>query len=164
MPYDRDVVVSCIERHYDLLVRMAYLDLDTILRPPPEGWSDEQLAVDTLQEWKRSDRVIDLLRHLPYLSRNMFDDKYEVYIETEACIYLRNYGWLQDEYKEDAIRLMTPFQGELPAGIIPLSQSNNGTEWMVDTDECMAIYSLHHQILTAFTRDNLAHDTVRCRP
>ena len=41
MPYDRHVVVSCIERHYDLLVRMAYLDPDTILRPPPEGWTDE---------------------------------------------------------------------------------------------------------------------------
>ncbi|KAI4693516.1 uncharacterized protein J4E88_001889 [Alternaria novae-zelandiae] len=104
MPYDRDVVVSCIERHYDLLVRMAYLDPDTILRPPPEGWSDEQLAVDTLQEWKRSDRVIDLLRHLPYLSKNMGDSKYEVYIVTEACNYLRNYGWLKDADKKKAIR------------------------------------------------------------
>ncbi|KAI4698221.1 hypothetical protein J4E81_003603 [Alternaria sp. BMP 2799] len=104
MPYNRDVVVSCIERHYDLLVRMAYLDPDTILRPPPEGWTDEQLAVDTLQEWKRSDRVIDLLRHLPYLSKNMGDSKYEVYIVTEACNYLRNYGWLKDADKKKAIR------------------------------------------------------------
>jgi hypothetical protein len=68
MPYDRDVVVNCIKRHYDLLVRMAYLDPDEILHPPPEGWSDEQLVVDTLQKRKRSERVIDLLRHMPYLS------------------------------------------------------------------------------------------------
>ncbi|KAI4930782.1 uncharacterized protein J4E92_004614 [Alternaria infectoria] len=140
MPYDRDVVVSCIERHYDLLVRMAYLDSDTILRPPPEGWSDEQLAVDTLQEWKRSDRVIDLLRHLPYLSRNMFDDKHEVYIVTEACNYLRNYGWLKDEYKKDAIRYMSPCgeEEEIPAGMIPLSQGNEATVWMIDTDQGMS--------------------------
>ncbi|KAI4917814.1 hypothetical protein J4E85_009906 [Alternaria conjuncta] len=137
MPYNRDVVVSCIEKHYDLLVRMAYLDPDTILRPPPEGWTDEQLAVDTLQEWKRSDRVIDLLRHLPYLSKNMGDSKYEVYIVTEACNYLRNYGWLKDADKKKAIRRMSPCgEGqEIPAGMIPLSQGNEATVWMIDTDQ-----------------------------
>ena len=140
MPYDRDVVVSCIERHYDLLVRMAYLDPDTILRPPPEGWSDEQLAVDTLQEWKRSDRVIDLLRHLPYLSKNMGDSKYEVYIVTEACNYLRNHGWLKDADKKKAIRRMSPCgEGQkIPAGMIPLSQGNEATVWMIDTDQGMS--------------------------
>ena len=138
MPYDRDIVVSCIERHYDLLVRMAYLDPDTILRPPPEGWSDEQLAVDTLQEWKRSDRVVDLLRHLPYLSKNMGDSKYEVYIVTEACNFLRDYGWLKDAHKKDAISLMMPCEEEAPAGMIPLSQGREATVWMIDTDEGMS--------------------------
>ncbi|KAF2833365.1 hypothetical protein CC86DRAFT_365284, partial [Ophiobolus disseminans] len=143
MPYDRDIVINCIERHYDLLVRMAYLDPGVILRPPPEGWSDEQLAVDTLQKWKRSDKVIDLLRHMPYLSKNMFTDKYDVYIETEASIYLRNFGWLQDEYvtKSPSHRygntysLMMPFEEDSPAGLIPLTQGNKGTVWMIDTDE-----------------------------
>jgi len=118
-----------------LLVRMAYLDPDTILRPPPEGWSDEQLAVDTLQEWKRSDRVVDLLRHLPYLSKNMGDSKYEVYIVTEACNFLRDYGWLKDAHKKDAISLMMPCEEEAPAGMIPLSQGREATVWMIDTDE-----------------------------
>ena len=171
MPYNRDVVVNCIERHYDLLVRMAHLDPDVILRPPPEGWSDEQLAVDTLQKWERSARVIDLLRHMPYLSKNMFMEKYEVYIETEASIYLRNYGWLQDEFvsKEHSHRygntygFMMPFEEESPAGLIPLSQGNDGTVWMIDTDEGMS--SLQHASLgiDSFTRDNLAYGILYCR-
>ncbi|KAI4921846.1 hypothetical protein J4E90_000274 [Alternaria incomplexa] len=153
MPYDRHVVVSCIERHYDLLVRMAYLDPDTILRPPPEGWSDEQLAVDTLQEWKRSDRVVDLLRHLPYLSKNMGDSKYEVYIVTEACNFLRDYGWLKDAHKKDAISLMMPCEEEAPAGMIPLSQGREATVWMIDTDEEIQQYfdKVYNEIETLVT-------------
>ncbi|CAN9115525.1 unnamed protein product [Alternaria alternata] len=137
MPYDRDVVVNCIQRHYDLLVRMAYLDPDVVLHPPPEGWSDEQLVVDTLQERKRSERVIDLLRHMPYLSKNMDTvGKYEVYIETDACTYLRNYGLFKDGY-DDPYGLMMPWGSEQdsPAGFIPLSQGNDATVWMIDTDE-----------------------------
>ncbi|OAG17367.1 hypothetical protein CC77DRAFT_1052878 [Alternaria alternata] len=137
VPYDRDVVVNCIKRHYDLLVRIAYLDPDVILHPPPGGWSDEQLAVDTLKERKRSERVIDLLRHMPYLSKNKDTvGKYEVYIETDACTYLRNHGWFKDEYR-DPYGLMMPWNSEQdsPAGFIPLSMGNAATVWMVDTDE-----------------------------
>lgn len=135
MPYDRDVVVNCIKRHYDLLVRMAYLDPDEILCPPLEGWSDEQLAVDALQKWKRSERVIDLLRHMPYLSKSIATfGMYEVYIETEACIYLRNHGWMKDKYKNPHKHIM-PFEQDSPAGFIPLSMGNAATVWMIDTDE-----------------------------
>jgi hypothetical protein len=162
MPYDRDVVVDCIKRHYDLLVRMAYLDTDVILRPPPEGWSDEQLAVDTLQKWKRSERVIDLLRHMPYLSKNMGTvGKYEVYIETEACTYLRNCGWLKDQYG-DPYGLMMPFEQESPAGLIPLSQGNDATVWMIDTDEGMAGAQRASLDIDSFSRDNLAYRIVYC--
>ncbi|CAN9173773.1 unnamed protein product [Alternaria alternata] len=135
MPYDRDVVVNCIKRHYDLLVRMAYLDPDEVLCPPPEGWSDEQLAVDALQKWKRSERVIDLLRHMPYLSKSIATfGMYEVYIETEACIYLRNHGWMKDKYKNPHKHIM-PFEQDSPAGFIPLSMGNAAIVWMIDTDE-----------------------------
>jgi hypothetical protein len=166
MPYDRDVVVNCIKRHYDLLVRMAYLDPDEILHPPPEGWSDEQLAVDTLQEWKRSERVIDLLRHMPYLSKSIATfGMYEVYIETEACIYLRNHGLLQDKYT-DPYGLMMPFDSEQdsPAGFIPLSMGNLATVWMIDTDEGTADAQLASLKINRFPRDNLAYGIVYCEP
>lgn len=164
VPYDRDVVVNCIKRHYDLLVRIAYLDPDVILHPPPGGWSDEQLAVDTLKERKRSERVIDLLRHMPYLSKNKDTvGKYEVYIETDVCTYLRNHGWFKDEYR-DPYGLMMPWNSEQdsPAGFIPLSMGNAATVWMVDTDEGTADAQLASLNIDSFSRDNLAYGTVYC--
>jgi hypothetical protein len=164
MPYDRDVVVNCIKRHYDLLVRMAYLDPDVVLHPPPEGWSDEQLVVDTLQERKRSERVIDLLRHMPYLSKNMDTvGKYEVYIETDACTYLRNYGLFKDGY-DDPYGLMMPWGSEQdsPAGFIPLSQGNDATVWMIDTDEGTAGAQRASLEIDSSFRDNMAYGIVHC--
>jgi hypothetical protein len=167
MPCNRNVVVNCIERHYDLLVRMAYLDPDVILRPPPEGWSDEELAAHTLQKWEQSDRVIDLLWHLPSLNKNMFDGKYEVYIETEASIHLRGYGWLEDKFKDDAQSFMMPFEEESPTGMIPLGQSHGGsigTAWMIDTDEGMSGIQRAPSDIDGFTRDDLVYGTIDCEP
>ncbi|CAN9185590.1 unnamed protein product [Alternaria alternata] len=74
---------------------------------------------------------------MPYLSKNKDTvGKYEVYIETDACTYLRNHGWFKDEYR-DPYGLMMPWNSEQdsPAGFIPLSMGNAATVWMVDTDE-----------------------------
>jgi hypothetical protein len=70
MAYDRDVVVNCITRHYDVLIRMAYLDPAAVRHSPPEGWSDDELAVDVLRSSNRSDNVVDVLRYLPYNVHN----------------------------------------------------------------------------------------------
>jgi hypothetical protein len=48
MPYNLEVVINCLKRHYDLHICMAYLDSTTVLYPPPEGWDDEELVVDIL--------------------------------------------------------------------------------------------------------------------
>jgi hypothetical protein len=47
--------------------RAAYLNPHTIGAPPPDGWSDEQLVVDILRTLGRTERVIDLLRYMPYI-------------------------------------------------------------------------------------------------
>jgi hypothetical protein len=70
MTYDRDVVVKSLKCHYNVLVRMAYLDPTLIECPPPLGKNDDQLAVEILRGLGRSGKVIDLLQHLPYLCEN----------------------------------------------------------------------------------------------
>ncbi|KAG9251116.1 uncharacterized protein F5Z01DRAFT_294225 [Emericellopsis atlantica] len=37
MAYDRDVVVHCIKRHYELLLKAAYFDPAEVRYPPEEG-------------------------------------------------------------------------------------------------------------------------------
>ncbi|KAL5119440.1 hypothetical protein ACEQ8H_002710 [Pleosporales sp. CAS-2024a] len=79
MAYDRDVVFNCIKRHYELLVKAAYFDPAQVRYPPDEGWNDEQLAADVLRAFGRSEEVIDLLRHLPYIKQLDGDDRDEVF-------------------------------------------------------------------------------------
>ncbi|CAI0641654.1 unnamed protein product [Colletotrichum noveboracense] len=64
--YDRDAVVSLVNRHYRLLVDMGHLHPEALQTPSETGWADEELNVDALRILGRSDKVIDLLRHLPY--------------------------------------------------------------------------------------------------
>jgi hypothetical protein len=66
MAFERDIVIKCVQRHYDLLVRAAYLDPKIIQTPPLESWSEVEIMADVLRALGRSEAVIDLLRHLPY--------------------------------------------------------------------------------------------------
>ncbi|PSN71686.1 hypothetical protein BS50DRAFT_569333 [Corynespora cassiicola Philippines] len=52
MVYSRDVVVDCVNRHYELLVQMVYLNPADVEQPPCESWSDDQLAIDILLRFR----------------------------------------------------------------------------------------------------------------
>jgi len=140
MVHDRDVAVNCVKRYYDLLVRAAYLDPNAIELPPPEGWSDEQLTVEILRALGRSETVIDLLRHVPYI-RTL--PRYEVDEETIAINYLRN----ADRFKGATVEscrgktvddfCLMPQDADWPASFISLTEGREGTWWIIDTDEGM---------------------------
>ena len=141
MAYDRDVVVNSLKRHYNVLVLMAYLDPAVIEYPPPSGWSDDQLAVEILRALGRSEKVIDLLRHLPYLRESYSDERWQVYPETRATSYLRDVGWFKGQTAESCqgknmLHLcLMPFDGDCPPGFIPLTYGREATCWIIDTDE-----------------------------
>jgi len=141
MVHNRNVAVNCVKRYYDLLVRAAYLDPNTIETPPPEGWSDEQLPVEILRALGRSEIVINLLRHIPYI-RTL--PRYEVDEETIAINYLRNADRFEGATAEscrgktvDDFCLM-PADADWPASFISLTEGREGTWWIIDTDEGMA--------------------------
>jgi hypothetical protein len=173
MAYDRDIVVGCNKRHYDLLIRMAYLDPAAVRHPPPEGWSDDQLAVDVLQYSNRSDAVIDLLQHLPYNVRNTGMVKFEVYIATENTCFLLDMGYPKGTTAEKRRNtdltdyLLMPYGAVYPPGFIALSQGNDEVEWMVDTEEgkkATLTLNISDIIfpLTSRNRNHLARRTFPC--
>ncbi|KAJ8108633.1 hypothetical protein OPT61_g8038 [Boeremia exigua] len=139
MAYDRDVVVNCFKRHYKLLVKAAYFDPAEILYPPDEGWSDEKLAADVLRTFGRSEEVIDLLRHLPYIKQLDGDVKDELYFESRHLSYLRDtwpFRYLTVENcqgKQLFDKLLMPSPEDWPAGFIALTQDIYGTWWIFDT-------------------------------
>jgi hypothetical protein len=128
MAYDRDLVVKCIKRHYNLLLKAAYFDPAEVRYPPDEGWNDEQLAVDILRAFGRSEVVIDLLRHLPYIQQLNGQSRDEVYCETRPMSYLRETWPFKSltvekcQGKQLFDKLLMPLPGDWPAGLISLAE------------------------------------------
>lgn len=149
MGYDRGVVINCIKRHYELLVKAAYFDPAEVRYPPDEGWSDEQLAVDVLRAFGRSEEVVDLLRHLPYIKQLDSDDRDEVWFQTRHLSYLRDTWPCKSLTAEKCLgrnlseKLMMPGPEDWPAGFISLTQDQHGTWWIIDTAKGSAMLSIH---------------------
>jgi hypothetical protein len=148
MAYDRDVLVRCFKRHYELLVKAAYFDPAEVRYPPEEGWSDEQLAVDILRVFGRSEEVIDLLRYLPYIKQLDGDSKDEIYFETRHFSYLRDTWPFKSctveecQGKQLFDKLLMPSPEDWPAGLIALTQNIYGTWWIIDTAKGLEIRSI----------------------
>lgn len=74
--YSRAETVAAVEDYYNFLTKM-YMKDSQILRPPPQGWpSIVNGDPEALQSLGKSDEVLTLLAHLPYVRRfhNWNDD------------------------------------------------------------------------------------------
>ncbi|KZL64185.1 alpha beta hydrolase fold protein [Colletotrichum incanum] len=93
--YNRDDVVAGLTQFYLTLTRTAYIPASYVDFPPPGGWTDADLDVGALRALRRSETVIDLLRHLPY-PRPMHDGPrpgpWNVAPKSKAVRYLRQMG------------------------------------------------------------------------
>ena len=83
--YSRDETVAAVSAFYQQIIKHPYLDYSALLVPPASGW--DSLAVDGLKNEGKSDTVIDLLRHLPYLLGEKPHEDILVYYETLAICY-----------------------------------------------------------------------------
>ena len=76
--YSRDETVQAITAFYQHLIKHPYLPESALLIPPPSGW--DTIDQEALRAVGKNDTVIDLLRHLPYLSGK--HDGYMIAYET----------------------------------------------------------------------------------
>jgi hypothetical protein len=67
--YNRDKVISSISNLYKLLIKLPYVDPEALVYPPTDenknGWTG--INETELRKRGKTDRIVDLLRHLPYL-------------------------------------------------------------------------------------------------
>lgn len=93
--YDRDAITQGLATYYKTLARACYFSPADIQFPPPGGWSNSELDVDALRVLRRSDKVIDLLRHIPYIKPLKGGEdpvQWPVFIRSRAIRYLRDGG------------------------------------------------------------------------
>lgn len=81
MPYNRDEVVASVTKFYDFLTTHLHFYPSELESPPPDGWS--QITSSRFSCQRKSDTVINLLRHLPYLPGG--DDADKFILELTVC-------------------------------------------------------------------------------
>jgi hypothetical protein len=62
--YSRDECIATIRDYYDFLAKM-FADPSFIVEPPQDGWPN--ITSEACQDLGKTDEVIELLRHLPYI-------------------------------------------------------------------------------------------------
>lgn len=65
MPYDHSQVITSITAFYTFLTTHLHFHPSELKTPPPTGWP--QINQTRFAFLNKSDKVIELLRHLPYL-------------------------------------------------------------------------------------------------
>lgn len=83
--YNREQIVAAVTDFYQFLTTLPYVEPDDILYPPPEGWP--QITKDRLAFLNKTNEVIELLRHLPYLDSSR--GEWIVFPWTNSCDYLK---------------------------------------------------------------------------
>lgn len=144
--FDRDKVVGLITAHYELLCSMAYIDRSEILYPPSGGWTKHDLDNDVLRITGRSETVIDLLRHLPYIRSGGYGQDFFIGPLDTPFNYLRN-GRLRhvldmpskelSQKTLGELRLM-PFDEYAPPRLVTIATGpigGGGSWWVLDTEE-----------------------------
>ena len=91
----RSDVAVALSAFYEQVVRFPHLDDSALKTPPSAGWETVDSAA--LRELGKSEAVIELLRHLPYLEATGEYDKLLVQYETVAIAYTKNPRTLMEQ-------------------------------------------------------------------
>lgn len=126
--YNREVTIAAVTAFYESLTTLLFVEPTDILHPPPEGWPHITQENEAFASLGKTDEVIELLRHLPYLDSRR--EKWLVRPETRACDYVNQ----EPSHYQDAI----PKDAGIPPWVINLTDSGrNGYSLMFDTSDGM---------------------------
>jgi hypothetical protein len=131
--YSRNAVVSAIGDYYRFLVDM-YLRQSQVINAPDGGWPS--IASDTWTDFGKSDEVIALLRHLPYISN--INSGSEDADGAPECKFADWQSLTRITNGKD-IKCLTEIdldEGEIPAHIVGLTLRNPDfpTTFLLDTE------------------------------
>lgn len=123
-PCTRDKTISSILSFYTLLTQLPYIPSDKLMLPPASGWdiSTEEAAetapgikATELRNRGKTEAVIDVLRHLPYLDQTYYGERWTLADNTLHINYAR--GQLYGDYLERDTAILP-----LPGHIIWLTE------------------------------------------
>ena len=121
--YPRDEVIAAIQDFYELLIRLPYVEPDALILPPKEGWSG--VNIQELERRGKTEEVVELLRHLPYLRSAAPGQRWMIGPDTIAIAYCNG------EVYEKILDSIQPVPGHCIWLTDP--ESRDGTSLLLDT-------------------------------
>ena len=121
--YDQDLIVRELTSLYQLLTRV-HIAPSELLLPPDGGWP--ALTPQYLRPMGKTARVNELIRHLPYIRREQYDNKTTIWRES-ACIDYRgaNVTHLLRQSKDPDVDACDVWW-TTPAHVVTLSEPSQG--------------------------------------
>ncbi len=125
--YSRTEVISAVADFYELLIKLPYISPESLVHAPSEGWSG--VNGEILRRRGKTEEVIELLTHLPYLRAPAPGKKWMVGPDTIAIAYC------DGEVYDDVLESIQP----VPGHCIWLTdvESRDGTGLLLDTETGM---------------------------
>ncbi|KAK1449860.1 hypothetical protein CMEL01_07196 [Colletotrichum melonis] len=132
--FSEEATVAAVTDFYVFLTKM-YLPESAVVHPPPGGWPT--LASD-LQCLGKSDEVLSLLSHLPYIRQDLDDNEIPEITPGGRWIDWRMFGTWVREGGSDIDELRTITEGpaiteHVPESVVGLTMSEHHT-FLIDTE------------------------------
>lgn len=130
-------VATALRDFYDFLTKLPWLQPEDVLEPPERGWPN--INAKNFRAFHKSNVVIELLKHLPYIRMDGPNGDYTLAFSTYPCDYRRGYfqeiGSVIDCW-EIADTIERDFK--FPEWVIPLTYGKvRGQYIMLDTTDGM---------------------------
>jgi hypothetical protein len=132
--YSQEATVTAILDFYKYLSSIGAIPDSAILTPPASGWPDVNST--TLSGLGKTEEVIDLLRHLPYISQDL-DGNRKIAYKTSTIQYndKADIRWVLDRNKVEGI-LSPVSAGVIPPHVAVLTTGARYGSWLLlDTHE-----------------------------
>ncbi|KAI0109050.1 hypothetical protein GGR51DRAFT_514145 [Nemania sp. FL0031] len=141
-------ILAAIHEFYSAIIRLPYFDVDALVPAPPGGWSG--VNADELRKRGKTEEVIQLLRHLPYLRNPSEHRKWMLSPDTFAISYCDGdmYGSLMDELQPTPAHCIWLTAHDSRDGIDLLLDTHTGsiTEWAMLGRGLMIDYAEYEQM------------------
>ncbi|KAI1136857.1 hypothetical protein F5Y05DRAFT_88927 [Hypoxylon sp. FL0543] len=146
--YSLNEVVAAVREFYTAIIKLPYIDLDALVLPPPEGWPG--VRDDELRKRGKTDEVITLLRHLPYLRNPGARAKWMLSPDTCEIAYCDGemYDEIMDELQPTPSHCIWLTAHDSRDGVDLLLDTHTGTitQWAMLGGRLMLPYDEYEQL------------------
>ncbi|KAL8788605.1 MAG: hypothetical protein Q9195_007200 [Heterodermia aff. obscurata] len=127
MPYSHSDTISLFSDFYTFLTRLPYIPISAVVHPPTTGWLS--IDDDVFAPLGKTQEVLHLLRHLPYLEGEQWNIAYDTKVIPYHGSRVESHMKNSDALENSGLK---PFGCDnIPAHVIPLTCGESYGSWLM---------------------------------